>query len=920
MTKDKIYVIDSNTNKVDSYYTLGAISDNSNDVLCIQSEIYIDGNSASPFSTKDLVTKAFNLESFLSISNFEIRTASSLKKKIQPKQPYKLKIGSVVTYKNKSYEVVGFYYNRFAQLNIVTPILFNPENIVADALNLFYGLKDDFEVQESINKNFKEGKYNEDFKFPLTFGITDFKKELTNIIQPPFTTLDTFDIKTTQKDSDGNIFLELYKLNNNLIDKDEIETTLERNNLPKEGNEVNSFADLREKSELISPIDLRGTGSTAFRTQFPIYGLKLDDKTNLPYNFINRKNLRDQTREKYAYKTNIGNILPILKTGLYKKEGYNKIKTNTLFETPYIFGISSGNFVFSQSFLYSLLFTTNGAEKNYVSIDENSKTFFNDNYNSFLGFDDEDLNTSYLTLEEDEYYGTYYNSSGNVNKNKFTDAEILPFGTVFKKNGIYYYVLKYLFNGKTDYCIALKCSTRKQILPLDLSFDSLSKINQNLKKFTKKEVSNAYKKEGHIFNLPSSLFSKRTDIKPKKDDRPSIITDVFLEKRKEQIEVIKENFPKLNDTIFGILSLLDKSISSSKKEEITTDKNAVFINLISNRNTFRSSFKSEDFLQKVKKTWEDKSNFLVEIIANSGVKLKKEIYTLASNTSYVNLIRENLFFKVKNWKDAQQYYLIRYATNIFKNLEIAEDGLNENEFPFQNHFLTFSGDCFVSSLPNLRIYTINKKLRLKSEETLTDIAIYKEQNDKTDYIKIAQSILVINVLNILFQYAPMVLQAYRNGKRDEFIGSTNILNLIRKYDYAIDFKYLLDNIKDLTFKTSPNLYYDFDDYDFKEYQESVKVFANNYELDLEEQSGKNAFIELLKQIDFLYGYQFSLEDKIINNTDEKILKSFFEEEKQKPKLQPKEDDIDIDDIFDDALEVLGDDFFDNVNNIDIDEF
>lgn len=919
MTKDKIYVIDSNTNKVDSYYTLGAISDNSNDVLCIQSEIYIDGNSASPFSTKDLVTKAFNLESFLSISNFEIRTASSLKKKIQPKQPYKLKIGSVVTYKNKSYEVVGFYYNRFAQLNIVTPILFNPENIVADALNLFYGLKDDFEVQELINKNFKEGKYNEDFKFPLTFGITDFKKELTNIIQPPFTTLDTFDIKTTQKDSDGNIFLEPYKLNNNLIDKDHIETTLLRNNLPKEGNEVNSFADLREKSELISPIDLTRTSSTAFRTQFPIYGLKLDDKTNLPYNFVNRIDLENEV-EQYAYNTNIGKILPILKTGFYKGGRFNRTETNTLFEKPFVFGISQGGNVISHRFLSSFLFTTNGAEKNYMSINENSKTFFNDNYNSFSGYDDEDLYSSYLTLEEDEYYGTYYNSSGNVNKNKFTDAEILPFGTVFKKNGIYYYVLKYLFSDKTDYCIALKCSTRKKILPLGLSFDSLSKLNENLKKFTKKEVANAYKKEGRIFSLPSSLFSKRTDIKPKKDDRPSIITDVFLDKRKEQIEVIKENFPKLNDTIFGILSLLDKSISSSKKEEIITDKNAVFINLIPNRNTFRSSFKSEDFLKKVEKTWEDKVGFLVEIIANSGVKLKDKIYELATNTSYVNLIRENLFFKVKNWKDAQQYYLIRYAINVFKNLEVAEDGLSEDEFPFQNYFLTFSGDCFVSSFPDLRIYTINKTLRVKSEETLTDIAIYKEQNDRTDYIKIAQSILVINILNILFRYAPMVLQAYRNGKREEFLSNTNILNLIRKYDYAIDFKYLLDNITDLTFRIDTNLYYDFDDYDFKEYQESVKVFRNGYDFDLVEQSGKNAFIELLKQIDFLYGYQFSLEEKIINNTDKKILKSFFEEEKQKPKLQPKEDDIDIDDIFDDALEDLGDDFFDDINNIDIDEF
>ena len=99
MAKEKIILLEGD----DLIYTLGAISDDSNEVMTIRFPLYKSGGSSS-FNQKDLVSVMFDKNYFNLLTNFDIRTVKDLKKLTQPSQPYKLKIGSSVRYKNNSYD------------------------------------------------------------------------------------------------------------------------------------------------------------------------------------------------------------------------------------------------------------------------------------------------------------------------------------------------------------------------------------------------------------------------------------------------------------------------------------------------------------------------------------------------------------------------------------------------------------------------------------------------------------------------------------------------------------------------------------------------------------------------------------------------------------------------------------------------
>ena len=61
---------------------------------------------------------------------------------------------------------------------------------------------------------------------------------------------------------------------------------------------------------------------------------------------------------------------------------------------------------------------------------------------------------------------------------------------------------------------------------------------------------------------PMVLKEKRKDV------NLTLVTDVFLDKRKEQFDVLQNNFPELGNTFLGILSVLDKSLSKPKLDKL----------------------------------------------------------------------------------------------------------------------------------------------------------------------------------------------------------------------------------------------------------------------------------------------------------------------------------------------------------------
>ena len=78
---------------------------------------------------------------------------------------------------------------------------------------------------------------------------------------------------------------------------------------------------------------------------------------------------------------------------------------------------------------------------------------------------------------------------------------------------------------------------------------------------------------------------------------------------------------------------------------------------------------------------------------------------------------------------------------------------------------------------------------------------------------------------------------------------------------------------------------------------------------------EDIFKELILQLDKLYGGIFKLKERIIDNKSTEILNNF-----PKVKIEEIEEDLfDDTDLFEDAFEELGDEFLENLEELDIDE-
>lgn len=103
---------------------------------------------------------------------------------IYDKYDVSLHVGSIVDYAGLTYTVVGYVVNTYAQWDMPTPLLLNPKNIVADYKSLFQGKLTDYQINEKINDNFQEGKYDADMLIPLVDG-NDYKDDILVIEKRP---------------------------------------------------------------------------------------------------------------------------------------------------------------------------------------------------------------------------------------------------------------------------------------------------------------------------------------------------------------------------------------------------------------------------------------------------------------------------------------------------------------------------------------------------------------------------------------------------------------------------------------------------------------------------------------------------------------------------------------------------------------
>lgn len=900
MTKNNIYLLDGYT----SFYTLGALSDDSDDVLTLSQTLY-DGGT---FDIKNLVSKAFDVKSFETSVVFDIKSTRELKKLSKPNQPYSLKVGSNVRYKNKSYDVIGFYYNQFAQLNIVSPILFNPSSLVSDVSNLFYGLKTNEEVKQIINDNLKAGKYSADILFPLTVGVKNYKKELSNIQQPPFTSLDSISIKRKQTVKSGEPLIP-YQLDLNQLDFDKFKANMDDVTEWKLKKDDASYLDIKDFKDLVEKKIDSSIEFDVFNNDYIKSHLTINGNQNalLPYNIINQSTTSDNRFSDLAteimYSTPIGKIKPILRYGV----SIGNYSDGEMYGGKYIFGIGYGAFtrVYKNNFINSILFSDPSLKGNFYGLNGSSNDFINENEADLKRGDSAYISEDYsaYVLKENTFYGGFFATSGTIAKNSDTDNEILPFGAVFKKNGVYYYVISYL---NDDYCFCVKTSTRNKIITPNFSPYTKTEIKASFKKFTKKEVFNAFKKEGHIFNIPDSYYSlpqskPNVDKEKRKEVNNTLVTDVFLDKRKEQFDVLQNNFPELGNTFLGILSVLDKSLSKPKLEKLVFEKGLTYLTL----------FDSSSNYQNNNRKYSDDDNDLKrrsEIIGKKELsqsyvilkqqkefsKISKEIVDLAVDTSRIKIEDNPLYIGLKTFEDYQKYALTRLVLNIWDNASLWElNGsrtYNRNmiAFPPHNDMNVLSKDIFLGDLPSMflsgiksegyadtvkNFFYIGRRYNTKLGIRLNDL-----KSIRTKLYRIAQIIFVSNILQVLYRNAHKVLVSKANNSYDEFMENANFIRQIKQFDLSIPFDEFVDNLTDIKFSPSvlvrKDLFDKLSENDLK--LEQITRYQNAMQLNRD----KDIFKELILQLDKIYGGVFKLKERIINNKSKEILNNFPKNEEK----------------------------------------
>lgn len=947
MTKDRILLLDSYI----SFYTLGALTDDSDDVLVLNQTLY-DGT----FPLKDLVSKSFDVKSFEKSVSFNIYNTRKLSKLRKPAMPYKLQVGSSVRYKNKSYQVIGYYYNQFAQLNIISPILFNPSNVVTDVANLFYGLKSNKEVIDIINDNFVAGKYSNDIVFPLTVGVKNYKKELTNIQAPPFTSLDSLTIKKKEEIKVGEPLIP-YEFDANQLNRKNIVQKLEGKADAEiiEKSDVDFYADINSFSDLSSKRipntdDFKDfSDGELFETNGNSHLMLGDGELPLlPYNLISKKKV-ESLKEEYVYQTPIGDLYPILKVAIQRTH-HDK---DSYLSDNYFFGIYNSKNLRTRCprIVQDVIFTDNGKEQYEKYAKTLSKDFLRINEYNFTT----SLGVNYLenynyVFKENISYGGFYVTSGTRKLNSLTDSMVLPFGTIFKKSGIYYYVLSYLDTTEESnaYCLCIKASTRKSITELDFYVRTLTEVRASYKKFSKEEVYTAFQKEGHIFDIDDSFYSLPQSIQidrgeetKKEASNPTLVTDVFLDKRSEQFEVLQSNFPELSNTFLGILSVLDKSISKPKIKEMVQEKGLVYLKLADNTavdNVNSSAYRDEenDKLAKLLEEVALRNSNKYLFTGDGGKNISDTIKNLALDTRTVLVENYRSFYVgLKSYEDYQKYAICRIAINLYDNYQLFvlnDEKIFRNDkisFPIFNMYSSLSLDCFLGILPPMYVSGIKRDYDSKGDNgnfffkrhtrynSDYYLRVFKTNEDVNSKIFLyAQFIFVYNVLKVLFKNARRVIFSKADGKFDSFIENANFVREIRQYDLSLPFNLIRkEKFLDKFFlRTGGRLI----DRDLEgELKTLNEVFSYDFRYDNDGKEKFTNFKTLIKNLDKVYGGIFELEEKIFKNEGQSLFANF-------PKVETKEEEIEEDmfddtDLFEDAFEELGDEFLENIEELDIDE-
>ena len=972
MAKEKIILLEGD----DLIYTLGAISDDSNEVMTIRFPLYKSGGSSS-FNQKDLVSVMFDKNYFNLLTNFDIRTVKDLKKLTQPSQPYKLKIGSSVRYKNNSYDVIGLYFNTFAQQNIVSPILFNPTDLINDVKSLLFGLKENDEIIKIINDNLNEGKYSENVIFPYLASVTNYKEYLSKVVEPPFTTLDSIKVEQKKTSSVGSEIIP-NEFPSFQVDFDksinEIEIVYNNSGSPLDtiyskddfsDLKAKSFFEVFEKSKLYKNVNYIKTNTK--------YYLKDDLKLNLPYDYFNLFDKSEEAKD-LLFDTPQGKIPPLVR--LISTDNLRTIGSNdlNLVNQESLFGVlydENGNTQLNEvDRFYNIIFQNKSV---YVGFEKDLAYQKGDGF--YRNFPSSPSKRNFanevriLTLKEDSYYGDFFNSSGSPLMNSTNNNKILPFGSIVKMSGIWWYVIKYFATDINDLenlnkCLCIKATSRDSVLKFNLDVYSLSEKKGKIRVYDTEKIYKASIKNSHIFKFPANFFSspqKGVVITEESKSKDGIVTELFYEKRKEQVDLLKNNFPELSDTFFGILTVLDKKLRKPKdeKKSINTENSIYCImkDSFSESRFFQSL--SDDFAKKISEDL-DVENIKKNIdLFLPRTKISQKIIDIALGSSVIYFkpnIDSNLYFSLNNLEEYQKMYVMRTLFDFVQGVICHKAVIFEEQLagkvqnglflkhPY-NTLNTFSKNNFLSSLSNYAFEFSNFKNTLEIRSVTngkTETSFLNEIINKENYLGFSNYLFVFQVIKNLTKHIQEVALLHLTDGFEEKIKQHPLVKMYKNFDLntQIGFfkQYHLSTSLDVTIKADvftnddikKNLYQAFENSNSKLTPQMLDfIFEKSWRGRLEfitDSKGDEGvkertmllgiFLSFIKILDTVYNFELDLTNKIkVRNN------KFLEEFPIEPTDEDlSEDEFDDSDIFSEALEDLGDEFLEEIESVDITDF
>jgi hypothetical protein len=108
------------------------------------------------------------------------------------KYNFKINVSDLVSYNNRNFIVLGVVVNTYAQWNLPTPLLFNPNAMSNDVKSLYGSRLTEVQIVERINDNFQKGKYDNDIVIPLVDMAKP--KDVISVVKPIISEKDTLDV------------------------------------------------------------------------------------------------------------------------------------------------------------------------------------------------------------------------------------------------------------------------------------------------------------------------------------------------------------------------------------------------------------------------------------------------------------------------------------------------------------------------------------------------------------------------------------------------------------------------------------------------------------------------------------------------------------------------------------------------------